>query len=79
MTDPHKANKKHLFTLVLSITLSTGILIAPQVYAASVAVIDSGVNPIHADLAGRIDQGVDLIDGDTNPFDETPEQHGTTV
>lgn len=79
MTDPQKANKKHLFAIVLSIVLCAGILIAPQVYAASVAVIDSGVNPVHADLAGRIDQGVDLIDGDTNPFDETPEQHGTTV
>jgi len=71
--------RKHLFVSVLSTVLYTGVFVAPQVYAESVAVIDSGINPNYADLAGRIDQGVDLIDGDTNPFDETPEQHGTTV
>lgn len=79
MSDPQPANKKLLFVIVLSAALCAGLLIAPQVYAESVAVIDSGINPNYADLAGRIDQGIDLIDGDNNPFDETPEQHGTTV
>jgi hypothetical protein len=54
-------------------------MLAPLVYAESVAVIDSGINPNHTDLNGKIDPGIDLIDGDSNPFDETPEQHGTTV
>jgi hypothetical protein len=79
MTGRQLAHKKHLFVVVLSAALCAGLLIAPQVYAESVAVIDSGINPNYADLAGRIDQGIDLIDGDSIPFDETPEQHGTTV
>ena len=79
MTDTPRAYKKHLFAIVLTTMLCAGLLIAPRVYAESVAVIDSGINPNHADLAGRIDQGIDLIDGDSNPFDETPEQHGTSV
>ena len=79
MTGRQPAHKKHLFVVVLSAALCAGLLIAPQVYAESVAVIDSGINPNYADLAGRIDQGIDLIDGDSIPFDETPEQHGTTV
>ena len=79
MTGRLPAHKKHLFVVVLSAALCAGLLIAPQVYAESVAVIDSGINPNYADLAGRIDQGIDLIDGDSIPFDETPEQHGTTV
>ena len=79
MTGRLPAHKKHLFVVVLSAALCAGLLIAPKVYAESVAVIDSGINPNYADLAGRIDQGIDLIDGDSIPFDETPEQHGTTV
>ncbi len=70
---------KRSFLITVCLTLSIGLLHAPQVYAETVAVIDSGVNPVHADLAGRIDPGFDLVDGDSNPFDETPEQHGTTV
>lgn len=68
-----------LFTAVLTSILCVGLLIAPAVYAVPVAVIDSGVNPSYADLAGRIDPGIDLIDGDNNPFDTSPQQHGTTV
>ncbi|GMT40775.1 MAG: hypothetical protein IEMM0001_1510 [bacterium] len=70
---------KRSFLITLCLMLSIGLLHAPQVYAETVAVIDSGVNPDHADLAGKIVPGVDLVDGDNNPFDETPEQHGTTV
>ncbi len=70
---------KHSFLISLCLTLFIGLLLAPQVYAETVAVIDSGINPNHADLAGKIVPGVDLIDGDNNPFDETPIQHGTTV
>ena len=79
MTVGKKTNKSCLFVGLLSLILCSGIIIAPAVYAESVAVIDSGVNPNHADLAGRIDPGIDLIDGDNVPFDDTTEQHGTTV
>ena len=70
---------KYSLSLALCLTFFAGLLSTPQAFAESVAVIDSGVNPNHTDLNGRIDPGFDLIDGDTNPFDETPEQHGTTV
>jgi subtilisin family serine protease len=67
------------FSLTLCLTLCAGLLLATPAYAESVVVIDSGINPNHTDLSGRIDPGIDLVDGDTNPFDETPEQHGTIV
>jgi len=35
--------RKHLFVSVLSTVLYTGLFVAPQVYAESVAVIDSGI------------------------------------
>lgn len=73
------AHVKRLIIKVICLTAFFSLLHAPQVYAETVAVIDSGLNPAHVDLAGRIDPGIDLIDGDNNPFDETPEQHGTTV
>lgn len=42
-----------------------------------VAVLDTGVDPTHPDLAGRVDQGVDFYDGDTVASDE--QFHGTAV
>ncbi|MCK5359479.1 MAG: S8 family serine peptidase, partial [Gammaproteobacteria bacterium] len=72
-------SSKNSFSLALSLTLCAGLFFTPLAYAESVAVIDSGINPNHTDLSGRIDPGFDLIDGDSDPFDETPEQHGTTV
>lgn len=73
------ATEMPLFSRILFAVLCSGILSVPAVYADAVSVIDSGVNPNHADLAGRILPGVDLVDGDNNPFDDTPEQHGTTI
>ncbi|NOY16685.1 MAG: S8 family serine peptidase [Gammaproteobacteria bacterium] len=79
MTEEKQGLCRHLFSAVSSLILYAGLLLPSQVYAETVAVIDSGVNPGYADLVGRIVPGVDLIDGDDNPFDEMPLQHGTTV
>ena len=44
---------------------------------ALVAVVDSGVDADHPDLAGRVVAGPDLVDGDDNPDD--PTGHGTHI
>jgi serine protease len=43
----------------------------------TVAVLDTGVDAGHPDLAGRVDQGIDLYDGDADASDE--QYHGTAV
>ena len=43
----------------------------------TVAVIDTGVDETHEDLAGRVDAGPDLVDNDGTPHDEN--EHGTHV
>ncbi|MDA0169604.1 S8 family serine peptidase [Solirubrobacter taibaiensis] len=45
----------------------------------TVAVLDSGVELSHPDLAGRLDGGWDFVDDDPVPQDETPTSHGTHV
>jgi subtilisin family serine protease len=44
---------------------------------ALVAVVDSGVDAAHPDLAGRVVTGPDLVDGDDRPDD--PTGHGTHI
>ncbi|MBN1636966.1 MAG: peptidase S8 [Deltaproteobacteria bacterium] len=43
----------------------------------SIAIIDSGIDETHPDLAGKIVAGYDFVDDDTNPHDE--HGHGTHV
>ncbi|HEY6595897.1 MAG TPA: S8 family serine peptidase [Asanoa sp.] len=45
--------------------------------ATVVAVVDTGVDPSHADLAGRLVQGYDFVSGDSDPGDDNG--HGTAV
>lgn len=42
-----------------------------------VAVVDSGVTPSHPDLQGRLRQGIDFVQNDSDPTDENG--HGTHV
>jgi subtilisin family serine protease len=51
-------------------TVSTGA-------GAVVAVVDTGIDAAHPDLAGRIGPGIDLVDGDSTPQDGNG--HGTHV
>jgi subtilisin family serine protease len=44
---------------------------------AVVAVVDTGIDAAHPDLAGRIGPGMDFVDGDSTPQDENG--HGTHV
>jgi Subtilase family/Thrombospondin type 3 repeat len=48
----------------------------------TVAVVDTGVDADHPDLAGRVSGGYDWVGGDTNPDDDDPglgEGHGTHI
>lgn len=42
-----------------------------------VAVVDSGIDGTHPDLVGRLVPGIDLVEGDGDPYD--PNGHGTHV
>ncbi len=44
-----------------------------------VAVVDSGIDPSHADLAGAVLPGYDFVDRDTDPSDPLGGGHGTAV
>jgi hypothetical protein len=68
--------KQQLALLVLTTIVSQ--LGMPLANAATIAVIDSGIRPV-ASLAGRVDPGVDFVDGNQPPQDETSVRHGTTV
>lgn len=46
-------------------------------HPTTIAVLDTGVDGTHPDLEGRVLQGVDLVDGDTDASDE--QFHGTAV
>jgi thermitase len=56
---------------------------APEAWALStgsdvkVAVIDTGIDATHPDLAGKVAGGYDYVNGDTNPADD--HSHGTHV
>ncbi|GAA0594427.1 S8 family serine peptidase [Kribbella sandramycini] len=44
---------------------------------ATVYVLDTGINANHQDFSGRVKQGIDYVDGDSNPAD--CQGHGTHV
>lgn len=74
------------FTALRGIALSLVFLVTPlhaqqysiQAQATSIAIIDSGISPVPF-LAGRIDQGIDLVDGALPAQDATSIKHGTKV
>jgi hypothetical protein len=46
----------------------------------TVAVVDSGINSGHVEFAGRIAAGgIDIVNGDSDPQDDTARGHGTIV
>jgi subtilisin family serine protease len=69
-TDPMRDAQWGLDAIHLPVT-------APAGAGALVAVIDSGVDAAHPDLAGRVVPGPDLVDGDADPSD--PTGHGTHI
>ncbi len=44
-----------------------------------VAVVDTGVDPAHPDLAGAVEPGYDFVDADTDATDSPGSGHGTAV
>ncbi len=44
-----------------------------------IAVVDSGVDPAHPDLAGAVGEGYDFVDGDADAADSARNGHGTAV
>ncbi len=45
----------------------------------TIAIVDSGVDLGHPDLAGKLVSGIDIVNGDTIPQDDTNNSHGTHV
>ncbi|HBE91875.1 MAG TPA: hypothetical protein DDW55_04860, partial [Gammaproteobacteria bacterium] len=69
--------KKLNLHVLISFACAAALVISPAL-AQSIAIIDSGVRPVPS-LAGRIDQGVDFVDGALPALDTTSVLHGTTV
>ncbi|ADC64416.1 peptidase S8 and S53 subtilisin kexin sedolisin [Ferroglobus placidus DSM 10642] len=44
-----------------------------------VAVLDTGIDYNHEDLAGRVIKGYDFVNNDNDPMDDNPYSHGTHV
>jgi hypothetical protein len=47
--------------------------------AVVIAIVDSGVDPAHPDLAGAVGSGYDFVDDDGDPADSARNGHGTAV
>ena len=71
--DPYYSNQQYYME---SIAAPEGWAIATGSSDVTVAILDTGVNP-HPDLAGRIIEGRDIINGDDDPADD--HGHGTIV
>ncbi len=73
-TDPQAVHASYAaLNLPAAWDLSTG---APEIV---VAVVDTGVDPSHPDLAGAVDAGYDFVDSDDDALDLPGFGHGTAV
>ena len=73
-TDPQAVHASYAaLNLPAAWDLSTG---APEIV---VAVVDTGVDPSHPDLAGAVDAGYDFVDADDDALDLPGFGHGTAV
>jgi subtilisin family serine protease len=72
--DPLRSAQWGLDAIHLAAPVPAG---APAGAGALVAVIDSGVDATHPDLAGRVVAGPDIVDNDSDPSD--PTGHGTHI